>query len=83
MTKYRAVVQVSLKEGVLDPEAKTIKRSLERLGFDLQDLWRAEEYVVDLTAESKEDAREEVLEMCERLLANPVIHDYTVEVEAE
>lgn len=81
MTDYTATVRVMLKEGVLDPEAKTIQRSLERLGFDIEDLRTAEEYVVELTAESRDDAREEVLEMCERLLANPVIHDYSVEVE--
>lgn len=81
MPGYTAVVRVSLKEGVLDPEAKTIQRSLERLGFGVEGLKRAEEYEVTLTAPSEEDARHEVLEMCERLLANPVIHDYSVEVE--
>lgn len=80
---YTATVRVSLKEGVLDPEAKTIQRSLDRLGFDVEGLRTAEEYVLELDAASTEDARSEVTEMCERLLANPVIHDYTVEVEPE
>ncbi|MDY6776277.1 MAG: phosphoribosylformylglycinamidine synthase subunit PurS [Halobacteria archaeon] len=79
---YEAVVRVSLKKGVLDPEAKTIQKSLERLGFDLEDLSTADEYIIDLEADSEEDARQRVDEMCERLLTNPVIHDYTVEIRA-
>ncbi|XGI83106.1 phosphoribosylformylglycinamidine synthase subunit PurS [Halorutilales archaeon Cl-col2-1] len=79
---YEAVVRVSLKKGVLDPEAKTIQKSLERLGFDLEELSTADEYIIDLEADSEEDARQRVDEMCERLLTNPVIHDYTVEIRA-
>ena len=77
---YEATVNIRLKKGVLDPEAKTIQQSLERLGFDLEDLRTADEYVVEFEASDEEDARREVDEMCEQLLANPVIHDYTVEV---
>ncbi|MFW5983697.1 MAG: phosphoribosylformylglycinamidine synthase subunit PurS [Halobacteria archaeon] len=77
---YEAVVRVTLKEGVLDPEAKTINRSLNRLGFDVDSLRTADEYVVEFDAASEGEAREEAEEMCERLLANPTIHDYSVEV---
>ncbi|MFP4188206.1 MAG: phosphoribosylformylglycinamidine synthase subunit PurS [Halobacteriales archaeon] len=77
---YEAVVRVTLKEGVLDPEAKTIQRSLNRLGFDVDSLRTADEYVVEFDAASEGEAREEAEEMCERLLANPTIHDYSVEV---
>jgi len=78
---YEATVTVTLKKGVLDPEAKTIGRSLERLGFDVDGVRTAEEYVVEFNAGSEDEARDEAEEMCERLLANPTIHDYTVEVE--
>jgi phosphoribosylformylglycinamidine synthase PurS subunit len=77
---YEAVVRVTLKQGVLDPEAKTIQRSLQRLGFDVDDLRTADEYVVEFDAAGEDEARDEAEEMCERLLANPTIHDYTVEV---
>ncbi|WP_439027501.1 phosphoribosylformylglycinamidine synthase subunit PurS [Haloarchaeobius sp. DT45] len=80
MTGYTATVTVRLKQGVLDPEAETTKRALERLGFDLQALRSADRFEVDLEAESDEDARERASEMAERLLANPTIHDYDVEV---
>ncbi|SDZ94251.1 phosphoribosylformylglycinamidine synthase [Haloplanus vescus] len=80
MTAYTATVTVRLKRGVLDPEAETTQRSLERLGFDLEDLRSADRFEIDVDAESADDAAERADEMAERLLANPTIHDYEVEV---
>ena len=81
MTAYTATVEVRLKHGVLDPEAETTQRSLERLDFDLEDLRAADRFEIDLDAESSDAARERATEMAERLLANPTIHDYEVTVE--
>jgi phosphoribosylformylglycinamidine synthase PurS subunit len=84
MTAYTATVTVRLKHGVLDPEAETTQRALERLGFDLADLRSADRFEIDLDAESAESAADRAEAMAERLLANPTIHDYDVEVrEAE
>ena len=80
MTAYTATVTVRLKHGVLDPEAETTKRALERLGFELEALRSTDRFEVDLEADSADDARERADEMAERLLANPTIHDYDVEV---
>ncbi|WP_338740803.1 phosphoribosylformylglycinamidine synthase subunit PurS [Haloplanus salilacus] len=80
MTAYTATVTVRLKHGVLDPEAETTQRALERLGFELDDLRSADRFEVDLDAEDREAARDRADEMAERLLANPTIHDYEVEV---
>jgi len=80
MTAYTATVTVRLKRGVLDPEAETTQRSLERLGFELEDLRSADQFEVDLDAESASNAEQQVTEMTERLLANPTIHDYEVAV---
>jgi phosphoribosylformylglycinamidine synthase len=83
MTAYTATVTVRLKRGVLDPEAETTKRALERLGFELEALRSADRFEIDLDAESAEAAADTADEMAERLLANPTIHDYTVEVEEQ
>jgi len=80
MTDYTATVTVRLKRGVLDPEAKTTQRALERLGFDLSDLRSADRFEIDLEAADAEAAAERASEMAERLLANPTIHDYDVTV---
>jgi len=81
MPGYTAVVTVRLKRGVLDPEATTTQRALERLGFELEALRAADRFEVDLEAADAAAARERAREMAERLLANPTIHDYEVCVE--
>ncbi len=80
MTAYTAIITVRLKGGVLDPEAETTQQALERLGFELDDLRSADRFEVDLDADGAADAEERATEMAERLLANPTIHDYEVEV---
>jgi phosphoribosylformylglycinamidine synthase PurS subunit len=82
MTAYTAIITVRLKRGVLDPEAETTERALDRLGFDIQNLRAADRFEVDLDATDAEAARERADAMADRLLANPTIHDHTVEVEA-
>jgi phosphoribosylformylglycinamidine synthase PurS subunit len=81
MPGFTATVTVRLKKGVLDPEAETTQRALERLGFDLEDLRSADRFEIDLAAENATSARERAEEMAERLLANPTIHDYDVAVD--
>jgi phosphoribosylformylglycinamidine synthase len=81
MTAYTATVTVRLKEGVLDPEAETTRRALERLGFELGGLRSADQFEIDLDADDEGSARERVTEMTERLLANPTLHDYEVRID--
>ena len=81
MTAYTATVTVRLKRGVLDPEAETTRRALERLGFDVEDLRSADRFELDLETDDADDAETRATEMAERLLANPTIHDYEVAVE--
>jgi len=80
MGTYTATVTVRLKRGVLDPEAETTRKALERLGFAVDALRSADRFEIDLEADSAEAAGEEASAMAERLLANPTIHDYDVEV---
>ncbi|MEF8758007.1 MAG: phosphoribosylformylglycinamidine synthase subunit PurS [Halobacteriales archaeon] len=80
MTAYTATVTVRLKQGVLDPEAETTRKALERLGFELEARRSADRFEVDLDAASASAARERADGMAERLLANPTIHDYEIEV---
>jgi phosphoribosylformylglycinamidine synthase len=81
MTAYTATVTVRLKRGVLDPEAETTQRALERLGFELADLRSTDRFEIDLDVADEETAADRAGEMAERLLANPTIHDYDVAVE--
>lgn len=83
MTTYTATIKVRLKKGVLDPEASTTKRALERLGFELEDLRSADLYEIDIESTNAEAAHDKATEMTERLLANPTIHDFDVVIEQE
>jgi len=81
MAAYTARVTVRLKQGVLDPEAETTQRALERLGFEVADLRSADQFEIDLDAADTATAREQATEMTERLLANPTLHDYEITID--
>lgn len=73
---------VSLKGGVLDPQGKAVERSLHTLGYkEVQDVRMGKYVEVDIDAPSREAAAARVREMCEKLLANPVIEEYRFEIE--
>lgn len=80
----RVKIFVSLKNGVLDPQGKAIERSLHALGYtEVQDV-RAGKYLeINLEASSRAAAEDRVREMCDKLLANPVIEDYRYEISSE
>jgi phosphoribosylformylglycinamidine synthase subunit PurS len=78
----KAKVAIAFRPGVLDPEAQAIERSLKGLGFGgVQGIRRTKVIELELAATDREAAAAEVGSMCERLLANPVIETYRVEVE--
>jgi phosphoribosylformylglycinamidine synthase PurS subunit len=79
--QYHAEVTIGLKSGMLDPEAATIQKALEHLGFPTDSLEMQKRFVLELDAPSRDDAKSRVDEMCRRLLANPVIHNFTIEIE--
>jgi phosphoribosylformylglycinamidine synthase len=81
---YKAQVRIALKKGVADPEGKNTHKALELLGFQgLREVKSEKLFEIHLDAASEEVARHRAEEMCKRLLANPVIHEYTVHVERE
>ncbi|MDF1558181.1 MAG: phosphoribosylformylglycinamidine synthase subunit PurS [ANME-2 cluster archaeon] len=79
--QYHAEVTIGLKSGMLDPEATTIKKALEHLGYPTNSLQMQKRFILDLDAASRDEARFKVDEMCNRLLANPVIHNYEIVIE--
>ena len=76
--QYQAEVTIELKAGMLDPEGTTIKRALEHLGYETDNVKTAKKYTITLQAENIHDARENVEEMCQKLIANPIIHNYEI-----
>ena len=78
--QYRAEVTIERKSGMLDPEGTTIKRALEHLGYHTNDIKTSKRYIIDLEEESSEMAKTKVDEMCQKLIANPMIHNYTIDL---
>ncbi len=78
----KARVHVTLKAGVLDPQGKAIHTALGTLGFRSVTGVRQGKFLeIELTESDPERARREVEAMCEKLLANTVIENYSVELD--
>ena len=72
-----AQIHVTFKEGVLDPQGKTVHHALTDLGYDeVLDVNIGKYLEIKLDSASKEEAEIRVREMCERLLANTVIESF-------
>ncbi len=78
--KYDAEVKINLKKGMLNPEASTIERALALLGYDVEGTDTIEIIKFTIDEENEQLAKEEVDDMCQRLLCNPVIHDYEINI---
>ena len=77
----KAIINVSLKEGVLDPQGKAAHHALGSLGFgNVTDVRIGKQIVLHLDADDRTKAEAELKEMTETLLANTVIEDYTIEI---
>ena len=76
-----AIVNVFLKDGVLDPQGKAAHHALDSLNFEgVSDVRIGKQIIIKLDTQDKAKAETEVQKMCETLLANTVIEDYTIEL---
>jgi phosphoribosylformylglycinamidine synthase len=79
----KATVHVTLKAGVLDPQGKAIGNALHGLGFDeVGDVRQGKLIELEIGGDDPEAAKARIDEMCRKLLANPVIERYAIEVSA-
>ena len=74
----KAKVLVRPKRGILDPQGKAIERVLPALGFD-----DVSQVRVGRLVELEADNPDRLAELCEKLLANPLIEDYEIELDGE
>jgi phosphoribosylformylglycinamidine synthase subunit PurS len=84
MTMFAARIDVMLKEGIADPQGQTIERALPALGMSgVSGVRVGKSIEMTIEASDGREARSRITEMCERLLANPVIETYEVRVDTE
>ncbi|CAM3834424.1 phosphoribosylformylglycinamidine synthase subunit PurS [Arcobacter cloacae] len=78
----KAIVNVGLKQGVLDDQGKATHHALDTLGFKeiVKNVRIGKQIIIELNSSNEEEARTEVTKMCEKLLANTVIEDYNIEI---
>lgn len=78
----KAIVNVGLKQGVLDDQGKATHHALDTLGFKeiIKNVRIGKQIIIELNSSNKEDAEVQVKKMCEKLLANTVIEDYNIEI---
>ena len=77
----KVIVNISLKEGVLDPEGKAIKTSLSNLGFEnLNDVRTGKQIILNFVNLEENEAVLEAKKMCEDLLVNCVIEKYKINI---
>jgi phosphoribosylformylglycinamidine synthase PurS subunit len=76
-----AVVYVKLKDGVLDPQGSTIKRSLEDMSYQgIEDVRSGKIFEITFQKDEKRKPEELIDEICRKLLTNPVIEKYNFEI---
>lgn len=81
--RFDVHVEVSLRPGISDPAGQTVERALPALGFTGAEGVRVGKSIrFSVEADSAEAANEQVADMCDRFLTNPVIEDSTISIAA-
>lgn len=81
---FTARVEVQLKKGISDPEGNNIRKALHLLGFEEVEGVRVSTVTHLLVkGDDAAEVRDRVEEMCQRLLTNPVIHDYSIQLHED
>ena len=77
----KVIVNISLKEGVLDPQGQAIRSSLSNLGFDnCSDVRTGKQIILSLDQNNETEALTQAKKMCEELLVNTVIEYYEINI---
>jgi phosphoribosylformylglycinamidine synthase PurS subunit len=77
----KALIKVQLKNGILDPQGKAVNSALNHLGFEEIQAVRIGKLIeMNLSVDDKQKALQIIEQACKKMLANPVIEDYTYEI---
>ena len=79
---FEAKVTITLKKGVSDPEGANTLKALHLLGFEnVTEAKTIRTFIIQIDGKEKNRVEKDVEQMCQRLLTNPVIHNYEIKIE--
>jgi len=77
----KVAINISLKDGVLDPEGQAIQTSLSNLGFNnFKNVRIGKQIILNIDKLDKSDVFQAADQMCQKILANTVIENYKIEI---
>jgi phosphoribosylformylglycinamidine synthase len=81
MNNYKAKIKIMLRKDILDVQGKTIEQALHSIQFPMMNQVRIGKYVeLNIEAQNREHAETLVADACNKLIANPIIEDYEIEI---
>ncbi len=82
MKKFNAIINITLRKGILDVQGKAVENALHSIEFPMiQNLRIGKHVELSVSAESHDEAKSLVDSACKQLIANPIIEDYTITLE--
>lgn len=82
MNNYKAIVRITLRKGILDVQGKAVENALHAIEFDTISDVRIGRYVeLNVKAKDEATANQLVAESCKKLIANPIIEDFDIQIE--
>ena len=82
MKKYHAIINITLRKNILDVQGKTVQHALHSIDFLMINNVRIGKLVeLDLEAESLDNAKELLNDACNKLIANPIIEDFEINIK--
>lgn len=78
----KAIVTVMLKKGIFDPQGRAVQNGLDSIGFDkVKKVRVGKQLEIDLDMNDMASAEAAVHDMCDKMLANPVVESYSFEIK--
>jgi phosphoribosylformylglycinamidine synthase len=82
MAKFLAKVFITYRKGILDPQGVAVEKAAHQLGFKSVKNVRVGKYItMEIEAETEEEVKREIEEMAKKFLVNPVIEEYSYQIE--
>lgn len=81
MNSYKAKIKITLRKGILDVQGKAVEQALHSIDYDIMENVRIGKYVeLDITAQNDGQAEEFVRDACTKIIANPIVEDFEIEI---